>query len=58
MKRSEKNAQKAYSFDEYKRKFSSPLASKKAESRKTPYEWGVKLAEESLAKARRQLQRS
>ena len=53
-----RNAKTAYSFDEYKRKFSSPLASKKAESRKTPREWGVKLAEESLAKARRQIQQS
>lgn len=58
MKRNAKNEKKAYSFEEYKRKYPSPANLKKAESLRTPHEVGVKLAEQSLAKVRRQIQQT
>jgi hypothetical protein len=57
MKHPAKKEAKAYSFDEYKKKFPPP-SSNENETTENPAELGVKLAEKSLAKIRQQARRS
>jgi hypothetical protein len=57
MKHAAKKEVKAYSFDEYKKKFPPPSVDEN-ETLENPAELGVKLAEKSLAKIRQQSVRS
>lgn len=53
-KRVQKDVQ-AYSFDEYKKKFSQPSTDRKDKDKVKPFDRGVRLAEEILAKVRNQI---
>ena len=56
MKKRAKKGVQTYSFDEYKKKFSSPSTDRKERADIKPFDRGVKLAEEILAKVRNQIQ--
>lgn len=57
MKQTAKKEMKAYSFDEYRKKFPPP-PSNENEATENPAELGIKLAEKSLAKVRQQARHS
>ena len=52
MKRKPKTQKEEYSFEEYRNKFSPPPPEPKKKISDNPFELGVKLAHESLAKLR------
>ena len=56
MKKHTKKGVQKYSFDEYKKKFSSPSTDRKKRTEIKPFDRGVKLAEEILTKVRNQIQ--
>jgi hypothetical protein len=59
MKQTAKKEVKAYSFDEYRKKFPSPPSNENEnETTENPAELGIKLAEKSLAKVRQQARQS
>ena len=55
MKKRVKREIETYSFDEYKKKFSPPSRDKNARVEVKPFDRGVKLAEEILARVRNQI---